>query len=106
MSPEEFQQVLNTDPEGATQEFKQGIKRYIKNVAQRRRDPRTGQYVKGSAPDSAPDGKWSPTRDNIGGKGAKYHPTEDIKKMANSPDQRDQRAARDAMINDIVEGLF
>ena len=57
LSPEEFQQILNSDPAGATQEFKDGIKRYIGKVAKRTRNAR-GQFVASGAPSGDQGAKW------------------------------------------------
>jgi hypothetical protein len=58
LSPEEFQQILNNDPAGATQEFEEGIKRYIGKVAKRTRNAR-GQFVASGAPAGNRSGKWA-----------------------------------------------
>ena len=52
LSPEELQQILNSNPDMATQEFKQGIKKYIGNVAKRKRDPKTGRFLPGTGESS------------------------------------------------------
>ena len=47
MTQDQWNQIMRTaDPVTAQQYFKEGVKNYVKNVATKARDPKTGQFVK------------------------------------------------------------
>ena len=100
LSPEEFQQILNSDPAGATQEFKAGIKRYIGNVAKRKRDPQTGRFTPGPASDAKWDVQKKPGL--MTGNTARYQPSREVREQAKSGNNE---AAVNAMISDIVDSF-
>lgn len=49
ISHDDFQKIIYSDFAGASDKFKVGIKNYIRKVAKRKRDPKTGRFIAGDA---------------------------------------------------------
>jgi hypothetical protein len=105
ISQEEWQQAIN-DPEVARDAYLKSVRDYARRVTKRKRNSK-GQFVKNNTPANAEkSGKWQSRQINNLQRDVKYNPSDNVRELAKSKDPRDQRAARDAMIDDIIQGTL